>query len=105
MTTIPTTRPRKMTSTEITKATLRIRRRLEDYLIDMPRYGNQAELRFIQAMIEVLYCIRAGDSGAEAIVNSVRNLTLRPRLREAFRRSTISSEHRPCVPSPSDLFY
>ena len=103
--TTKSTRPRKMTITEIAQAQLRLRRRLEDYLIDN-RHLNAAEKRFYQAIIELLYCIRPWDSGSEAIIDSVRKLMLKPALREAFSRSTTnSSEDRPCVPSPSELFF
>jgi hypothetical protein len=99
------TRPRKMTTTEIAQATLRLRRRLEDSLPERLR-DNAAERRFIQAMIDLLYCISAYDSGSETIIDCVRKLTLKPRLRKAFSRSTNhwsgSYPPRVCVPSPSE---
>jgi hypothetical protein len=102
--TTDSTRPRKMTTTEIARAQLRLRRRLEDYLVE--NQHPTAEKRFYQAMIELLYCIRPWDSGSETIVDSARKLMLKPALREAFSRSTTnSSEGRPCVPSPSELFF
>jgi hypothetical protein len=99
-----TTRPR-MTTTEIAQATLRLRRRLEDSL-SQTGYQHGGERRFIQAMIDLLYCISASDSGSETVIECVRKLTLKPRLRKAFSRSTSvwSGGYPPrvCVPSPSE---
>ena len=104
--TMKTTRPRKMTTTEIAQAQLRLRRRLEDSLSET-RHQNGAEHRFIQAMIDLLYCIKDYDSGSETIIDSVRKLTLSPRLRNILSRSTSewhSYGRSVRVPSPSGRF-
>jgi hypothetical protein len=82
--TITTTPPRKMSPTQ---AKVRLRRRLEDYL-EKTWYQSAAERRFIQAMIDLLYCIGAWDKGSEAIINSVGTLMLKGQLRDIFSRST-----------------
>jgi hypothetical protein len=104
----PTTKPTRprMTTTEIAQATLRLRRRLEDALSG-GLYENDAERRFLQAMIDLLYCISASDSGSETIIDSVSKLTLKRRLRNVFSRSTSAwtnsyTHRRVCVPSPSE---
>jgi hypothetical protein len=85
--TIKTTRPRKMTTTEIAQATLRLRRRLEDSLEEIP-HQNGAERRVVAAMIDLLYCLPDWVSGAEAIIDGIRKLTQKGRLRDIFSSST-----------------
>ena len=85
---------------------LRLRRRLQDSLSETP-YQNYAERRFLQAMIDLLYCTYSYDSGLETIIDSVRKLTLRPRLANILSGSTSESHphgHSVRVPSPSGRF-
>jgi hypothetical protein len=96
--------PRKMT---LTQDHVRLRRRLENYLREIP-YGSDAERRFVGAMIDLLYCINPYDRGYGAIVDSVIKLTQKDRLRDVFSRST--TERTPYativqVPSPSNYNY
>jgi hypothetical protein len=103
--TIKSTRPRKMTYAEIAQVQLRLRRRLEDSLSETPRQ-NAAERRFIQAMIDLLYCIHKFDRGSETIIDSVRKITQVGQLRYILSRSTTewSPTHELIVrvPSPSE---
>ena len=95
-----------MTTTEIAQAKLRLRRRLEDSLSETP-HQNGAERRFLQAMIDLLYCIQDYDSGAETIIDCVRKLTLMGRLQNILSRSTSewhSHGRSVRVPSPSGRF-
>jgi hypothetical protein len=101
---IETTRRKEMTSADIARAQLFLRRRLEDQLSEMHQYS--AERCFIQAMIDRLYCLKATDSGAETIIDCVLKLTWQPELGTAFSRSKIDwsapDAPRVCVPSPSE---
>jgi hypothetical protein len=96
---------RKMTDTEKAKAVVRLRRRLENYLVEF-QYHECAEKRLIQGLVDLLYCIRPRDRSTETIIDCVDKLTRGPLLREAFNYSTTHlQEGRPSVPSPSQLFY
>jgi len=95
----------KMTDTEKAKALVRLRRRLENYLVEF-QYHECAEKRLIQGLVELLYCIRPRDRSTETIIDCVDKLTRGPLLREAYNYSTTHvKEGRPSVPSPSQLFY
>ena len=60
---VKTARPRKNMA-EINKAKLRLRRRLEDSLEEIP-HQNGAERRVVSAMIDVLYCLPDWVSGSD----------------------------------------
>ena len=102
------TRPRKRTTDENAKACLRLRRQLEDSLIE--GNGNCAERRILKALIDLLYSVNIFGTQAEIIVDSVRNLTQRGRLRYACSGSTyqvspaLFDERKVCVQSPSEQF-
>ena len=81
--TIKTTPPRKMTYWEFNQAKVRLRRRLEDSVEEIP-LENGAEHRFVVAMIDLLYCLNHRDSGAEATIDGIRKLTRKGRLRDIF---------------------
>jgi hypothetical protein len=66
---------------------VRLRRRLEDSLEEIPRQ-NGAERRVVGAMIDLLYCLPAWISGAEAIIDGIRKLTQKGRLQDIFSSST-----------------
>ena len=104
-------RRRKMTDDEKAKAILRLRSKLEISLVGY--HGNFGERRFLKSMIDLLYCVRFSDSDAEIIIDSVRQLTSKRRLQNAFSRSAVIyppggglliGEHRMHVLSPSEQF-
>jgi hypothetical protein len=82
--TINTTRPPKKTRIEIAKATLRLRRKLEDSLFEFE--GSDAEHSLIKMMIDLLYRLDFHDRDAEIIIDSIQRLTLGRRLRHIFLR-------------------
>jgi hypothetical protein len=88
MSTTPTkpTLPRKMTCKELNQAKVRLRRRLEDSLEEIP-HQNGAERRFVVAMIDLLYCLPDWLSGTEATIYAIRKLTQKGRLRDIFSSS------------------
>jgi hypothetical protein len=85
--TIKTTPPPKKTYQEINQAKVRLRRRLEDSLEEIP-HQNGAERRVVGAMIDVLYCLPDFLSGAEVIIDGIRKLTQKGRLQDIFSSST-----------------
>jgi hypothetical protein len=78
-------RPRKKTADEKAKAALRLRRRLEDSLFEFD--ASSAERRIVKVMIDLLYRLSPYDRDIEINTVSVRNLTLKRRLRGAFSHS------------------
>jgi hypothetical protein len=81
-----TTRPRKMTYKEFNQAKVRLRRRLEDSLEEIP-HQNDVERRVVVAMIELLYCLPDWASGSESMIDGIHKLTQKGRLREIFSSS------------------
>ena len=78
--TIKSTRPPKKTYRESRKAHDQLFKRLNNSLGE---YGNE-ERRFLIVMIEVLSRVNVFDRDRDIIVDSVRNLTLKRRLRAVF---------------------
>jgi hypothetical protein len=79
--TIKTNPPPKKTADEKNWKDLgQLRRRLENSLGE---YGNE-ERRFLIVLIEVLSRVNLFDRDLEIIIDSVRNLTLKRRLRAIF---------------------
>ena len=107
---VRSTRSQKKTPKEIAKAALRLRRQLENSLLEYD--GSYAERRFVKAMVDLLYSVGIFDRDVEIIIDSVRNLTSKKRLRGVFSRSTLQwsptgspiYERWLCVPSPSEQF-
>ena len=62
------------------KTVLRLCRQLEDSLVGT----SGAERRFLKAMISLLDRINIFDKEIDSIIDSVRNLTLKRRLRSAY---------------------
>jgi hypothetical protein len=81
------TRPRKKTHTENTKAVLRLRRQLEDFLLES--HTSYAERCFVKQMIDFLYRVSVFDRDIEIITDSVRSLTLKRRLQVAFSNQSM----------------
>jgi hypothetical protein len=77
---ITSTRPPKKTYRESRKAHDQLFKRLNNSLGE---YGNE-ERRFLIMMIEVLSRVNVFDRDRDIIVDSVRNLTLKRRLRAVF---------------------
>ena len=86
-----TTPLRKITPAEITRAKVRLRRRLEDHLSDHRCRG--AEHRFIQSMIDLLYCVQEHDSGSETIIDCVNKLTRTAGSKTFFHVLQVSGRH------------
>src|ERR1700733_9082700 len=100
----------KMTDTEKAKALVRLRRRLENYLVEF-QYHECAEKRLIQGLVELLYCIRPRDRSTETIIDCVDKLTRGPLLRERgvgrggdFCRGGIQCNGRRARRSAPDVF-
>jgi hypothetical protein len=83
-TVMPTTananRPQKKGIDQNAKALGQLRKRLEDSLTKC----NDEESRFVITMINVLSRVNMYDRDLEIIIDSVRNLTLKRRLRAVF---------------------
>lgn len=102
--TVKTNRPYENPYTVRAKATLRLRRRLENSLIG---HGlGHAERRFVKSMIDLLYCVSIYDRDTDVVIESVRNLTSKRRLQAAFSNSgcrhTPGHESILLVPNPSE---
>jgi hypothetical protein len=95
------TRPHKMTFDEKRLAILRLRRWFEDSLSG----ARGAERRFIEATIDLLYCVTEYHSNAQQVIVSLSKLKQKDLLRNIFCYSSASSQHGTLhvrVPSPSD---
>ena len=86
MSTTPTTKPNRPSKMEFEQAKVRLRRRLEDSLEEIP-YQNGAERRFVGAMIDLLYCLPDFMVGSNEVLDSLRKLTRKGQLRFIFSRT------------------